>query len=143
MPEILRLIGPNTAIKPNFVERVRTPTELMRLAIQTHLGGLSLSETRRMPQSVGVDRARSTIHNWVQKCDLELAGGCQPAQVAFDETVTKVNGERFWIFGAVDPDTDRILHIRLFPHRTTVTTKLFLDELADKHAVDDAEFLVD
>ena len=62
-------------------------------------------------------------------------------QVALDGTVVKVNGEQFWLFGAVDPETGRILHIRLFPHRTIVTTKIFLDGLVEKHAVDDAEFL--
>lgn len=43
----------------------------------------------------------------------------------------------------MDPETDRILHVRLFSHRTTVTTKIFLDELARKHDVEAAEFLVD
>ncbi|MFW5958798.1 MAG: IS6 family transposase, partial [Natronomonas sp.] len=137
MHEFPRLTGPSTAIELNFVERVHTSTELMRLAIQTHLGGLSLAETRRMLQSFGVERARSTIHNWVQKCDLEPAGGCQPDQVALDETVVKVNGERFWLFGAVDPETGRILHVRMFPNRTIVTTKLFLHELGDKHDIED------
>ena len=57
--------------------------------------------------------------------------------------MVKVTGERNWLFGAVDPNTGSILHIQLFPHRTIVTTKNFLDELAEKHAVEDAEFLVD
>lgn len=51
---------------------------------------------------------------------------CRPGQLALDETVAKVNGERFWLFGPVDPETGRILHIRLFPHCTIVTTKIFL-----------------
>ena len=143
MTEFTRLTGPSTAIELSFVGRVHTPTDLMRLAVQTHLGGLSLSETRLMLQSFGIERARSTIHYWVKKCDLEPAGGCQPDQVALDETVVKVNGERYWLFGAVDPKTGRILHIRLFPHRTIVTTKIFFDEFNEKHAVEDAELLVD
>ncbi len=143
MSEFPRLGGPSKAIQLHFVERVHTPVELMRLAVQTHLGGLSLSETRLMLQRFGVDRVCSTIHYWVKKSDLEPAGGCQPDQVALDETVINVNGERFGLFGAVDPETGRILHIRLFSHRTIVTTKIFLDELAEKHDVEDAEFLVD
>ena len=143
MPEITRLSGPNTGIELNFVERVHTPTDLMRLAVQTHLGGLSLSETRLMLKSFGIERARSTIHNWVNKSDLQPAGGCQQDQVALDETVVKVNGDRFWLFGAVDPETGRILHIRLFPQRTIVTTEIFLEELSEKHDLDEPEFLVD
>jgi transposase-like protein len=47
------------------------------------------------------------------------------------------------LYSAVDAETGDILHVRLFPTRTIVVTKLFLRELTDKHEVDDAEFLVD
>ena len=137
------LSGPATVIDTIFDTTVLLITRVRILCFYQFLGGLSLSETRLMLKSFGVERARSTIHNWVKKCDLKPAGNRQPDQVALDETVVKVNGEQFWLFGAVDPETGRILHIRLFPHRTIVTTKIFLDELAEKHAVDDAEFLVD
>lgn len=54
-----------------------------------------------------------------------------------------VNDQRFWLFAAVDPATNRFLHVRLFSARTTAITELFLNELREKHAVDDAEFLID
>jgi putative transposase len=59
----------------------------------------------------------------VQKADLEPAGGCAPKQIALDETVIKVNGERFWIYAAVDPATNQILHWRLYPARYLALTK--------------------
>lgn len=143
MAEITRLIGCSDAIELDFVEREATPKNVMKLAVQLHLSGLSLSNTVTVLEKLGINRARSTVHNWVQKSNLEPEGGRDPAKVALDETVVKVNGERYWLYGAVDPETNIILHIRLFSTRNTVTTKIFLRELAEKHDVDDSEFLVD
>ena len=143
MTEISRLTGGSDPIELDFVEREATSIEIMELAIHLHLGGLSLSNTVSILDRFGVDRARSTVHNWVQKADLEPRGGRAPAQIALDETVVKVNGERFWLIAAVDPDTNIILHVGLYPSRNTAITKVFLRELQDKHVIDDAEFLVD
>jgi len=143
MTEISRLSGGSDPIELDFVEREATSIEIMELAIHLHLGGLSLSNTVSILDRFGVDRARSTVHNWVQKADLEPRGGRAPAQIALDETVVKVNGDRFWLIAAVDPDTNIILHVGLYPSRNTAITKVFLRELQDKHAINDAEFLVD
>ena len=143
MREISRLSGGSDPIELDFVEREATSIEMMELAIHLHLGGLSLSNTVSILDRFGVDRARSTVHNWVQKADLEPRGGRAPAQIALDETVVKVNGDRFWLIAAVDPDINIILHVGLYPSRNTAITKVFLRELQNKHAIDDAEFLVD
>ena len=143
MTEISRLSGGSDAIELDFVEREATPTEIMELAVQLHLTGLSLSNTVSILDNFGVSRARSTVHNWVQKADLEPRAGRDPETIALDETVVKVNGERFWLVAAVDPDTNVILHVQLYPSRNTAMTKMFLRELTEKHAIDDAEFLVD
>jgi transposase-like protein len=143
MLEITRLGGGSDPIELDFVEREATPEPAMRLDIRAHLAGLSLSNTVRLLAFLGVDRCRTTVHNWVQKAELEPAGGCSPEQIALDETVIKVNGERFWIYAAVDPATNRILHCRLFTTRNLALTKRFLRELDQKHDVNDTEFLVD
>ena len=143
MTEISRLSGGSDAIELDFVEREATSIEMMELAIHLHLGGLSLSNTVSILDRFGVNRARSTVHNWVQKADLEPRSGRAPDLIALDETVVKVNGERFWLIAAVDPDTNIILHVGLYPSRNTAITKVFVRELQDKHAIDDAEFLVD
>ena len=143
MNEISRLSGGIDAIELDFVEREATPTEIMELAIHLHLGGLSLSNTVSVLDNFGVSRARSTVHNWVQKADLEPRCGRDPDKIALDETVVKVNGERYWLVAAVDPETNVILHTRLYPTRNTALTKMFLRELQEKHDIDDAEFFVD
>ncbi|MFB6198666.1 MAG: IS6 family transposase, partial [Halobacteriaceae archaeon] len=83
------------------------------------------------------------VHNWVKKADLEPIDGRDPDKVALDETVVKVNGERFWLYAAVEPETNVILHIGLYSARTAVVTKMFLRELQEKHSINDAEFFVD
>jgi len=143
MPKIARLNGCFDAIELDFVEREATPKNLMKLALQLHLSGLSLSNTVSILDELGVSRARSTVHNWVQKSDLEPEAGRDPDMIALDETVVKVDGERFWLYAAVEPETNVILHVSLYSTRTIVTTKLFLRDLAEKHEVGDAEFLVD
>ncbi|AKH98006.1 IS240-type transposase [Halanaeroarchaeum sulfurireducens] len=78
MPEISRLNGSNDAIELDFVERKATPKEMMELAIHLHLGGLSLSNTVHFLNIFGISRARSTVHNWSQKANLEPRGGRDP-----------------------------------------------------------------
>ena len=143
MHKTARLKPGSTAVELDFVDAVHTPTSLMEFAIELHLGGLSLSKTVMALERFGVSRARSTIHNWVLKADLEPRGGCSPEKVALDETVVKIDGEQFWLVGAVEPSTNRILHVGLYASRNMAMIEFFLDELNQKHDVQDAVFLVD
>jgi len=54
-----------------------------------------------------------------------------------------VNDERRWLYTAVDPETNKFLHVRLFPTRTTQLTVLFLRELQQHVPVTQATILVD
>jgi len=143
MAEITRLSGCSDWIDLEFVERQRTPPQLMKLGIRLHLAGLSLSNTVRELERFGVQRSRKAVHDWVQKANLQPADGASLNHVALDETVIRVNDEQYWLYAAVDPDTKRVLHIRLFPTYTTALTEIFLRELREKHDVSDAVFLVD
>jgi len=57
------------------VEREATPTEIMELAIHLHLGCLSPSKTVSTIDNFGMNRARSTVHNWEYMADLKPRGG--------------------------------------------------------------------
>jgi len=115
----------------------------MKLGIQLHVVGLSLADTVAVLDCLGVDRCRSTVHNWVQKADLQLVSGKNTNHVEVDETVIHFNNQRYWLYAVVDPDTNESLHARLFRTRTIVLTKQFLRELAQKHNIADSLFLVD
>ncbi|SHH19715.1 hypothetical protein SAMN05443636_2003, partial [Halobaculum gomorrense] len=69
MAETARLNGCLNEIELAFVERETTPRQFMKLGIQLHLCGLSLSNTVSVLYEFGVDRARSTVHNWVHKAE--------------------------------------------------------------------------
>ena len=127
MAEITRLNGCTDWIELDFVERERTPSELMKLGIRYHLSGLSLSNTVRELENFGVKRSRKAVHDWVQKADLQPASDANPDHVALDETVIRVNGQQYWLYAAVDPETNRFLHVRLFTTTTTALARNFCE----------------
>ena len=143
MPENDRLSGCLDEMNVEFVEREATPRLLMKLSIQLHLSGLSLSNTVSFLEVFGVDRVRSTVHNWVHKADLQPEAGRSPNHVAVDETVIQLDDQQYWLYAAVDPETNNLLHTKLEPTRNNALTDRFFSEIRDKHDVDDAIVLVD
>ena len=137
MPENTRLSGSIGQFDLDVVEREATPRFLMKLGIQLHLTGLSLSNTVSILEIFGVKRARSTVHNWVHKADLQPRDGQSPDHVAVDETVIRLNDEQYWLYAAVDPATNELLHTQLEPTTNSVLAQQFLAQLREKHDVDD------
>ncbi|RJX43612.1 IS6 family transposase [Halonotius aquaticus] len=138
-----RLSGSINQIELGFVEREATPEFLMKLSIQLYLSGLSLSNTVRVCEIFGVQRARSTVHNWVHKADLQPEAGKNPDHVAVDETVIQLNDEKYWLYAAVDAETNELLHTALESTRNTMIAQQFLTEIGEKHDVSEAVFLID
>jgi len=143
MPENARLNGNLDEIDLEFVEREATPRFLMKLSIQLHLAGLSLSNTVSILELFGVNRARSTVHSWVHKADLQPESGQNPDHVAVDETVIRLNDEQYWLYAAVDPDTNELLYTTLEPTTNSVLAQAFFTELHEKYDVEDAVVLID
>jgi transposase-like protein len=143
MPENPSLVGSIDRFDLEFVERQATPDLLMKLGIQLHLGGLSLSNTVSVLEIFGVERARSTVHNWVHKAELQPEDGQSPDQVAVDETVIWIDGEQYWLYAAVDPESNEFLHTSLETTTNTYLKQSFIDRLRDEYHVDDATFLID
>ena len=79
----------------------------------------------------------------MRKADLQPADGGSPDHIALDETVIRINGQQFWLYAAVNPETNKFLYLRLFATTTTALTRRFLQELQQKYDVSDAAFLVD
>ena len=82
MAEITRLSGRSDWIELDFVERERTPNELMKFGIRLRLTGLSLSNTIRELEKFGDKRSRKAVHDWVQKADLQPADDASPDHIA-------------------------------------------------------------
>jgi len=132
MPEFDRLSGGIEWIELAFIEREQRPRQAIEVGIHLHLAGLTLSNTKQYLERLGVERSRTAIHNWVQKTDLPATSDGFPNQIAVDETVIRIDYERYWPYAAVDPQTNDFLHVRLFQTRITQLTVLFLRELRDE-----------
>jgi putative transposase len=143
MPENDRLGDCLDEIILEFVERETTLRLLMKLSIQLHLAGLSLSNTVSFLEVFGVNRVRSTIHNWVHKADLQPESGRRPNHVAVDETVIRLDDEQYWLCAAVDPESNNLLHTQLELTTNNALADRFFADLRDKHDIDDATVLVD
>ena len=143
MPETDRLTESTDWIDLGFVERERTPRGIIEKGIRHHLAGLSLSNTVTLLEEYGVERSRTAIHKWVKKADLQPTNGDNPDRVAVDQKMIRINDEQYWLYAAVDPQTNRFLHVQLFPTYSIPITKEFLAELVEKHDVADAVFLID
>lgn len=89
----------------------------MKLGIRLHLTGFSLSDTVSVPDMLDVDRCRTTGRNWVQKANLQPLDE-KLDHVAVDDTVIQLNDDRDWLYVAADPDTPRLLHVRLNPRES-------------------------
>ena len=143
MPEIRRLKEGSDCFELGFMEREATPNWAMKLGIRLHLEGLSLSNTVSELERYGVKRCRSTVHNWVQKAGLQPTEGKTPDHVAVDETVIQVDDQRYWLYAAVDPDSNEFLHVKLGTAQNLGLSEIFFRELREKHDVENAVFLVD
>ena len=143
MSETDRLERPSDWIDLGFIDRERTPREIIEVGIQLHVAGVSLSNTKQVLERLGVERSRTAIHDWVQKTDVQPSSDTTPDHIAVDETVIQLNDQRHWLYAAVNPETNEFLHVRLFQTRTTERTLLFLRELNKKVPVTQATILID
>jgi putative transposase len=57
--------------------------------------------------------------------------------------VIRIDDEQYWLYAAVDPDSNEVPHTKLEATRTNASSEIFFGELREKHAVDDAVFLLD
>jgi transposase-like protein len=57
--------------------------------------------------------------------------------------VIQLNNEQYWLYAAVDPETNELLHSQLEPTANNVLVQQFLAEVREKYDVDDGLFLID
>jgi transposase-like protein len=127
MPKSDRLSNAIDWIDVSFVERDRTPRWAIEVGIRCHLSGMSLRDTSQFLEELGVQRSHVAIHNWVHQAELQPISTLSADQLAVDETMIRLHGKEFWLYGAVDPETNEIIALQLYPTITKVTTRWFLD----------------
>jgi len=104
---------------------------------------MSLRDASQHLDELGVERSHVAIHNWVHKADLQPISTVTADQLAIDEKMIRLHGDEYWLYGAVDPYTNELLHVSLFPTTTKRTTRWFLTDLHHRYQPDDVLFLVD
>jgi transposase-like protein len=115
MAEIERLRGFIEWIDLWFVERSRTPEWAIQVGVQCHLAYMSTEYSSQFLDDLGANRSHVAVHNWVHKADLQHASTVSADQLAVAEKVIRITGSDYWLYGAVDPETNDILQLRLFP----------------------------
>jgi transposase-like protein len=138
-----RLRDATTGIDLSFVERQRIPEWAIQVGIRCHLAGISLRDASQFLDELGVDRSHVAIHEWVHNADLQPISTVSADQLAVVENMIRLHGQQFWLYGAVDPETNETLHVSLFQTANKQTTRWFLDELHRRYQLDNVLFLVD
>ena len=104
---------------------------------------MSLRDASQFLDELGVQRSHVAVHEWVHKANLQPISTVTADQLAVDEKMIHPHGRDHWLYSACDPQTNEILHFRLFPATTKQTTRWFLTDLHRRYRLDDVEFLVD
>jgi len=126
-------------------ENERTPTPVWRFGVPLHTVGLSIRETVAILDLLGVDRSHDAVWNWVHTLSEAQSDPptASPSRVAVDEKQIEVDGEKKWLYAAIDTESRLLLEIDVFSRRGTDPAAAFLHRLTEKHDVADTEFLVD
>ena len=126
-------------------ENERTPTPVRVFGVRLHSMGLSLREIVAVFEWLGVDRSHGAVWNWTHRLAEAQADPptAKPARVAVDEKQIEVDGEKKWLYAAIDTDTKLLLEVDVFSRRGTDPAAAFLSRLTEKHDVSDTEFLTD
>uniref|UniRef100_UPI00235E39D8 IS6 family transposase n=1 Tax=Halococcus sp. PRR34 TaxID=3020830 RepID=UPI00235E39D8 len=126
-------------------ENERTPTPVRVFGVRLHSMGLSLREIVAVFEWLDVDRSHGAVWNWTHKLSeaQDDPPTAEPSWVAVDEKQIEVDGEKKWLYAAIDTESKLLLEVKVFSRRGTDPAAAFLHRLTEKHEVSDAEFLTD
>ena len=126
-------------------ENERTPTPVRVFGVRLHSMGLSLREVVAVFEWVDVDRSHGAVWNWTHTLseNQDDPPTAEPSRVAVDEKQIEVDGEKKWLYAAIDTDSKLLLEVDVFSRRGTDPAAAFLHRLTEKHDVSDTEFLTD
>jgi transposase-like protein len=126
-------------------ENERTPTPVRVFGVQLHSMGLSVREVVAVLELLGVDRSHGAVWSWTHTLAAAQSDPptVQPSRVAVDEKQIEVNGEKKWVYAAIDTESKLLLEIDVYSRRGTDPAAAFLHRLTEKHDLSETEFLVD
>ena len=107
--------------------------------------GLSVREVKGVLVWLGVNRCYQVVWNWKEtladtQSDPPTAS---PSRVAVNEKQIEVDGEKKWLYVAIDTGSKLLLEVDVYSRRGTDPAAAFLHRLTEKHNVADTGFPVD
>jgi len=78
------------------------------MGIRCYIEGVSTRDASQFLDELGVERSHVAIHNWVHKADLQPVSTVSADQLAVDEKVICINGDDYWLYGIINPETSEI-----------------------------------
>ena len=102
-------------------ENERTPTPIRVFGVRLHSMGLSVREVAAVLGWLGIERSHGAVWNWTHKLaeQQEDPPTAAPSRVAVDEKQIEVDGEKKWLFAAIDIDSKLLLEIDVYSRRGT------------------------
>lgn len=79
----------------------------------------------------------------MHKADLQPVSTITADQLAVDDKVIRINGNDYWLYAAVGPESNYIFYFKVLTTTTNQTTLWFLTKLHRRYQLDGVEFLVD
>ena len=117
-------------------KRNKVPPDIKCIAVLRY--ALS-SSYRKIALELNV--SKSSVHEWTQKIIKVLKKGItivpvKSGTIAVDETVIKINGTKFYLYAAVDVETNMVVYMRVYPTRNILTTVDFFKKISRRIRID-------
>ncbi|MDJ0269475.1 MAG: DDE-type integrase/transposase/recombinase [Aigarchaeota archaeon] len=100
-----------------------------------HAAGLSLREASAS-EVEGLKRSHNAIWKWIQRFApklFEADKAKKPKIIVLDETSINIGGEIVYLHATINPESRRILLLRLYPSRSTLSVYAFMMEFIKRY----------
>ena len=114
------LLGETLSVDCDEVwDNERTPTPVRVFGVRLHSMGLSLREIVAVFEWLDVDRSHGAVWNWTHTLSeaQEDPPTVELSRVDVDDKQTEVDGEKKWLYAAIDTDSKLLLEVDVFSRR--------------------------
>ncbi|WP_457550678.1 DDE-type integrase/transposase/recombinase [Archaeoglobus sp.] len=125
-------------------ERNKVPLEMKILGVAIYIQTSSVRKTAKI-LSEFYPVSKSAVHKWIKKFEekLQIVTERKPRKlIAIDETIVKANGEKYYVYAAIDVERNELILMRVYPSRNYLTSKLFISEVL-KYCENKPKFVID
>ena len=125
-------------------KRNKVPLEIKILGIAIYIQTSSVRKTARILSEFH-PVSKSSVHRWIKKFEERLPIITEKKRrkhIAIDETVVKANGEKYYVYAAIDVERNELILMRVYTTRNYLTTKLFITDVL-KYCENKPKFIID